>query len=160
MECQPSEIEIRMISGVDLEKNRNILIELLNENNEINFPDRSDLEKFAINNYQDMVRFNKDNSAILVGAYLNGTIVGFIWAYRRDFFGEKRIHITHIVVDSKIRGRGVGTKLMDTLEKLSIQEEIFKIDLMTTFTNENAMNFYKAKDFSIARVQLEKKLFG
>lgn len=160
MDSPTSEIEIKMIIGVDLEKNRDILIELLNENNRINFPDRSDLEKFAINNYQDMVRFNKDNSAILIGAYLNGTIVGFIWAYRRDFFGEKRIHVGHIVVDSKMRGRGLGTKLMDSLEKLSIQEEIFKIDLMTTFTNETTMNFYKAKDFSITRVQLEKKLFG
>lgn len=151
-------IEIKFISESDLEKNKQILIELLEENYSINFPERNNLKEYAINSYKDMVRFNKDNSAILVGAYDSTKIVGFLWAYKREFLGEKRIHIGHIIVNSSVRARGIGTKLLDRLEMLACQEEIYKIELMATLENENTMKFYKSKNFNITRVQLEKKL--
>jgi len=151
-------IEIKLISELDLEKNKQNLIELLVENYNINFPNRNDLREYALNNYKDMVRFKKDNSAILIGAFDDWRIVGFIWAYEREFLGEKRIHLGHIIVNSSIRAKGVGSSLLDKLEIITQQKEIYKIELMTSVDNENTMKFYKSKGFNIVRAQLEKKL--
>ncbi|PAM96782.1 hypothetical protein B4N84_00440, partial [Flavobacterium sp. IR1] len=90
----------------DLIENKNFLIDLLEDNLKINFPNMSNLTKYAINGYDDMLRFKKDNSAILIGAFDKERIIGFLWAYTREILGESRIHIGHIVVNSEVRSRG------------------------------------------------------
>lgn len=151
-------IEVRLISVEDLIGNKDFLIDLLEDNLKINFPGMNNLTQYAINGYDDMLRFKKDDSAILIGAFNKERIIGFLWAYTREILGERRIHIGHIVVSSEVRSGGIGSKLLKLLEDYSIRENIKKIDLMTTFENEKTMEFYKAKGYSIVRVQLEKKL--
>jgi ribosomal protein S18 acetylase RimI-like enzyme len=159
MDLENRKIEVRLISVEDLIENKNFMIDLLEDNLNINFPNMSNLSKYAINGYNDMLRFKKDNSAILIGAFDNDEkIIGFIWAYTREILGERRVHIGHIVVNSEVRSGGIGSKLLKCLEDYSIRENIKKIDLMTTFENEKTMKFYKANGFSIVRVQLEKEL--
>jgi ribosomal protein S18 acetylase RimI-like enzyme len=158
MDSENREIEVRLISEEDLINNKEYLIDLLEDNLKINFPNSGDLSKYAIDSYDDMLRFKKDDSAILIGALEKEKIIGILWAYTREIFGERRIHIGHIVVSSEVRAEGIGSKLLKCLEDYSIRENIKKIDLMTTFENEKTMKFYKAKGFSIVRVQLEKDL--
>jgi ribosomal protein S18 acetylase RimI-like enzyme len=158
MDLKNRKIEVRLISVEDLIKNKNFLIALLKDNLKINFPNTSNLTKYAINSYDDMLRFKKGNSAILIGAFDKEKIIGFLWAYTREILGEKRVHIGHIVVNSEVRSGGIGSKLLECLEDYSFHENIKKIDLMTTFENEKTMNFYKAKGYSMVRVQLEKEL--
>lgn len=158
MDLENRKIEVRLISVEELIENKNFMIDLLEDNLKINFPNMSNLTKYALNGYDDMLRFKRDNSAILIGAFDNERIIGFIWAYTREILGERRIHIGHIVVSSEVRSGGIGSKLLKCLEDYSIRENIKKIDLMTTFENEKTMKFYKANGFSIVRVQLEKEL--
>jgi ribosomal protein S18 acetylase RimI-like enzyme len=158
MDLESRKIEVRLISVEDLIENKSFLIDLLEDNLKINFPNMSNLTKYAINAYDDMLRFKKGNSAILIGAFDKEKIIGFLWAYTREILGERRIHIGHIVVNSEVRSGGIGSKLLKCLEDYSIYENIKKIDLMTTFENEKTMKFYKAKGYSIVRVQLEKEL--
>lgn len=151
-------IDVRFINEEDLNRDKENLIELLEDNIKINLPNIINFTKYAIENYEDMLRFKKNDSAILIGAFYNEKIVGFIWAHKREVYGDSRLHIGHIVVNSKVRSGGIGTKLLNYLENYSIRENIKKIDLMATLANENTMKFYKANGFSIVRVQLEKEL--
>ncbi|MBS4030271.1 MAG: GNAT family N-acetyltransferase [Clostridiales bacterium] len=151
-------IEIRLISETDLIRNKNILIHLLEDNLKNNFPNINNLTKFVVSGYEDMVRFKQNNSAILIGAFEEETIIGFLWAYKRDVLGEKRMHVGHIVVNSAVRSCGIGLKLLKKLEYLSRQECIKKLELMTTVKNESTIKFYTSYGFSIVRVQLEKEL--
>jgi ribosomal protein S18 acetylase RimI-like enzyme len=158
MYLENRKIEVRFISVEDLIENKDFLIDLLEDNLTTNFLNMGNLTKYAMNGYDDMLRFKKDDSAILIGAFDKEKIIGFLWAYTREILGVRRVHIGHIVVNSEVRSGGIGSKLLKCLEDYSIRENIKKIDLMTTFENENTMKFYKANGFSIVRVQLEKEL--
>lgn len=151
-------VKIRYITEKDLIRYEDEIIELIEDNLNINFPNINKLTEFAISGYKDMIRFKRDNSAILIGAFEEDMIIGFLWAYVRNILGEIRIHIDHIIVDSKARSKGIGTKLLNNLENLSREKGIKKIELMTTLENESTMKFYNSKGFSTVRVQLEKKL--
>lgn len=151
-------IEIRSLSENDILSNKQIIIALLIENYNINFPEKSDLKKYADNSYIDLIKFIEDKTAILIGAFKNDKLVGFLWAYRRDVLGDKRMHIDHIIVDSQNRSKGIGKELLNNLEKIAIRENIYIIDLMTTFNNIETMNFYKNNGYILKRVQFEKQL--
>ncbi|OCA84602.1 GNAT family N-acetyltransferase [Bacillus sp. FJAT-27986] len=158
MYLETRKIEVRLISEEDLNKNRESLIDLLEENFKINFPSMSNLTKDAINTFNDMLRFKKDDSAVLIGAFENEKIIGFLWAYTREILSDRRMHIGHIVVNSEVRSGGIGSRLLKYLEEYSIGVNIKRIDLMTTFENEKTLKFYEANGYSIIRVQLEKEL--
>jgi len=105
-----------------------------------------------------MLRFLNDGSAILIGAFKGAAIVGFLWAYRREVFGEQRLHVGHIIVSSMERSGGIGTRLLNSLEVIAGEKGIRKLELMTTAANEKTMKFYKSNGFVTVRVQLEKEL--
>ncbi len=151
-------IEIRLISEDDLISNESVFIGFLEDNFRINFPDIDDLAKLANIGYNNMLGFKRDGSAILIGAFEGMAIIGFLWAYTRELLGEQRLHIAHIIVDSKTRSGGIGTRLMNRLEGIANEKGIKKFELMTTLENEKTMKFYKSNGFVTVRVQLEKEL--
>ena len=54
-----SEIEVRLISEVDLTRNKDVLIDLLEDNFKINFPNINNLTRFAESGYDDIFVLNK-----------------------------------------------------------------------------------------------------
>jgi len=158
VESMDKTIEIRLISEDDLIRNKNVLISLLEDNIRINFPGIGDLAEPVNSNYNNMRRFLNDGSAILIGAFKGTAIAGFIWAYRREVFGEQRLHVGHIIVNSMERSGGIGTRLLNSLEVIASEKGIRKLELMTTVANEKTMKFYKSNGFVAVRVQLEKEL--
>jgi lipopolysaccharide/colanic/teichoic acid biosynthesis glycosyltransferase/ribosomal protein S18 acetylase RimI-like enzyme len=155
-------VEIRFISIEELIRNHTSIIELLKDNLLINFPyvkeDIKELDALAKVGYNKMLRFQQDGSAILLGAFEEGKIIGFLWAYPSEVLGEKRLHIVHFIVNSSARSEGIGTKLLSLLENIASEKEIKKFELMATVENVNTMKFYKSKGFVTVRVQLEKEL--
>lgn len=158
MKIMNDNILIRLITEQDLIDNKNEILEMLNENYRINFPHRGDLSVFANTNYSDMKKFSEDGLAIILGAFMNGKTIGFLWAYKRIFLGEPRIHISHVVVNSRYRGNGIGTKMMALVERLALQEDINIIELITTSENLQTIQFYENCGLNITRVQFEKNL--
>lgn len=151
-------IEVRLISEVDLIKNESFLIGLLEDNIRIYFPGVDDLAEYAISGYNNMLRFQRDGSAIIIGAFEKAIVIGFLWAYPREVLGEQRIHIGHIIMNSMARSGGIGKRLLNTLEGIAHDKGIKKFELMATVENEKTMKFYKSNGFIVARVQLEKEL--
>lgn len=152
------DIIVRLVNEIDLENNSKEFIGLLNENYHINFPHRNDLSDFVDKNIYDMRKFNKDGSALIIGSFLDEKVIGFLWAYERIFLGESKLHISHIVVNSEFRGFGIGTSMINHLEKLALEKDIKVIELLTTSVNTNTIQFYKNYGFNVTRLQLEKNL--
>ena len=141
-------MEVRKLTGKDLERYENL---------NINLSFIKEKEELAKEKYIDIVRFNKDGSAILYGAF-EETMIGFLWAYEREVLGEKRLHLTHLIVDSNVRGKGIGSALIKKLHVAALERKVSKIELWATMSNENAVSFYKKCGFDIKRVQMEMEM--
>jgi ribosomal protein S18 acetylase RimI-like enzyme len=152
------DIVFRPVKTEDLQKNPDEITRLLYESYRLNFPGKGGLHEFAESRYKDMIRFCKDGSAMLIGAFVDRKIIGFLWAYKRSFLGETRLHISEIAVDSAYRGQGVGTKLLDCIERIAFDEGIQTMELMATKENENVIRFYEKQGFYVTRLQFEKKV--
>lgn len=150
--------EIRLIREIDITRNKDTLISLLEENFKINFQREDDLKKIASTSFENMLSFQKDGLAILIGAFKKETILGLIWAYQREVLGENKLHIGHFIVKSDVRFCGIGTKMLGMLESIATERGIKKIELMTTLENSNAIEFYCLNGYRKERVQLEKVL--
>ncbi|HZK55301.1 MAG TPA: GNAT family N-acetyltransferase [Desulfosporosinus sp.] len=151
-------MEIRLVLEHDLIKNEDILKKLIKENLKMNFKSINSLAEPAVNGYNNMIRFIRDGSAIIIGAFENSDLIGFLWAYSRDFLGEQRLFITQIIVGSNARSSGIGKQLLYTLEGIAQEMNIKKIELMATVENEGAIKFYKKNGFTEERIQFEKEL--
>ena len=148
---------VRDIDEKDIEKNKNIIINLLENNLLISFPKIKCPFETACENYEAMIKFQQDKSAILIGYFTGDTIAGFIWAYKRTVFTEQRLHITHLIVDIIYRRKGAGTMLINALKQKAAEFGAGTIELMTSADNLRALKFYEYCGFQAARVQLELK---
>ena len=147
-------MEIRELTEKDLTDYQSDIIRYICDNLIINLPFISEIEKLAEEKYLDIVRFKKDGSAILYGVF-EGKMLGFLWAYEREVFGEKRLHLDHLIVDANVRATGIGSKLIEKLYDIALVRNVSKIELMATMSNENAVNFYRKHGYDIKRVQME-----
>ena len=147
-------MEIRELTEKDLTDYQSDIIGYICDNLMINLPFISEIEKLAEEKYLDIVRFKKVGSAILYGVF-EGKMLGFLWAYEREVFGEKRLHLDHLIVDANVRATGIGSKLIEKLYDIALVRNVSKIELMATMSNENAVNFYRKHGYDIKRVQME-----
>ncbi len=80
----------------------------------------------------------------VIVAEVGGKVVGFIIAY-------KHRHLTYIdslAVDSEYRGLGIGSLLLDCLEKALVREGIEEVFLSVKDRNLAALNFYLKRGYS------------
>lgn len=95
--------------------------------------------------YKNMLAYTKDMSANIIGAYLNDSFVGFIWGYKTKEDSNK-VHINYFFVDENYRGNGIGTELLDALEKIFNH---VSFELLVLKNNTKAINFYRNNGFEI-----------
>ncbi len=145
---------IRELTEEDLKEFRSEITKFIYENLTINLPFIKERKELADEKYFDIVKYKQDGSAILYGA-IEERLTGFMWAYERNVFGEKRLHLEHLVVSENVRGGGIGSKLIEKLYEEALRRQVSKVELLTTAENGNAVNFYKKHGYSIERVQME-----
>ena len=107
--------------------------------------------------YFDMRKYTLDKSATILGAFEDG-LVGFLWAYKKRFFGEERYHISYFFVNDRHRNTGIGSRLLDYIHEIALKNDIKEIELMVNKENEAAIEFYKKHDFYIERLKLCKHI--
>lgn len=97
--------------------------------------------------------------AILLGAVKKNKLIGFIWVYKHEYFGEHRLHVNQVVIDVENRKEGIGEKLILEIEKFAKQLDIKVIDLFVTDSNNSAIKLYEKLGFKTKRRYLEKKIW-
>lgn len=147
---------IREIQLVDIKNNMDKIKKLILDVLDINLVYNSSKEIDRI--YENMIIYKEDGTALIFGAFEDEELLGFIWGYERISNNINTIHVNHLVVDSKSRSKGLGGKLLNTLEQVSKLKNIDKIELMATCSNKKTIDFYEKNNFNKERVLLCKKI--
>jgi ribosomal protein S18 acetylase RimI-like enzyme len=151
-------MEIRKIRPEEIVDFEDDLKNLIHENVKLNFCITTNIENEICVMYNNMIKFTQDGSAIILAAFEDKKIIGFVWAFVKNAFGEKKLHLLHIIVDAKNRSKGIGQKLIQSLQMISLNMKVVTIELMATVSNLNAMAFYEKNGFRITRVLFEKQI--
>jgi len=80
MIVKDKEVMIKLIVIDEFLHNKKVLIDMLRENLEINFPDRRNFEGYAEDSYEKMKAYLLSAEAILIGAFEEDKLIGFLWA--------------------------------------------------------------------------------
>lgn len=113
----------------------------------------------------DLQEVNEKNGKCYL-AIENNRVIGLIMGYVRvydkydylDYKCPKSGEISELIVSKSVRSKGVGSKLMETMEKYfkSIGCEYVLLDVFAY--NENAIKFYKKQGFHSRMIRDIKKI--
>lgn len=146
---------IKKVNTTDLDKFKNELKELIKQVWLVSFPNFKLDQDFLEERLSKIRQYLENDEGIIVGAFENNTIIGYIWFFKTD---SKRLHINEFVVSNRFRGEGIGTMLMAEVYKVAEKFGINQIELKVSESNKNAVEFYQHKNFEIERYLLVKKI--
>jgi GNAT superfamily N-acetyltransferase len=92
---------------------------------------------------------------------LEERVVGFIhFLARSSMIGEPRVEIASLVIDSSVRGQGIGTKLVAAAEEWGRGQGFKKARLLSRTTRPDAHRLYLRLGYSITKTShvFDKKL--
>lgn len=113
--------------------------------------------------YENMKIYTLDNSAIIIGAFDENDLLGFIWGYKEANL-KNIIHVNYFYVNQKYRNHGIGRKLLEKMQNISkSMEDITELELFVDKRNKNAISFYNHNNFEIkedynTKIKLRKRL--
>ena len=95
-------------------------------------------------------------------AEYEGKVEGIALVYDRFSTWKGRvIHLEDLIVSTKMRGKGLGTKLLDAVVKYAHEEGVKRVSWEVLDWNEPAIAFYESKGANVMRdwhvVQLDQK---
>jgi ribosomal protein S18 acetylase RimI-like enzyme len=106
---------------------------------------------------QDYIKSMNSTNSLLLVAEENAEIIGFLSAERG--FANRIKHSAYIVVGilGEYRGKKIGTKLFEELEKWAESNGIYRLELTVMTHNEGAIKLYKRMGFKVEGIK-EKSL--
>ncbi|MGO1988211.1 GNAT family N-acetyltransferase [Mammaliicoccus vitulinus] len=81
-----------------------------------------------------------------IAAYEDGQILGLIT------YKTYEDHVEIISLDSFLQNKGIGSKLLKSLEQTCEKKQITRITVITTNDNINALKFYQKRGYRIKQV--------
>ncbi len=152
-------MEIRKLSLNDYQEYKNEIMSMMEEIYSSNFNvSIHELSKIASEKTDNLEKYLVDESAILIGCINDANLIAFAWLYVHKYFGEKRVHVNQIAVNSSFKGKGVGKKLMLEIEKEAYRIAADAIDLFVMESNDVAMKLYDGLNFKTEKRYMKKKL--
>ncbi|MBX0357725.1 GNAT family N-acetyltransferase [Halobacillus sp. Nhm2S1] len=152
------EIVINQLGENDFNSVKEQLVELQYENSQLHFPNKSIKSDYAINKIEGMYTFITENKASAFIAIDKNKVIGFIWCYPRVFFDEQRVYINSLIVSREYRGKKIGEKLVDSVERYAKSLGAVAVDVSTAAFNTGGLGFYRKRGFEDERVQLVKPI--
>ena len=102
-------------------------------------------DKFIQNNSSNSIVGMIDNKIIAYGSII----------IENKIRGEVAGHIEDIVVDTEVRGKMIGVKLINELIEIGKKNNCYRI---TLFCKENLINFYSRSGFNVNSVSMKRYL--
>lgn len=150
-------ITYKLLESFDILANREELIKMMNKTLEDNIPQcfPKDLGEKYVNS---MPTYIEDGSAIIIGAFDEDKMIGFLWGYEVDIFGEKRIHNAENHVAEEYRGCGIAKRMLEYLEEEARKRNIHIFEAMCTASNESAYRYHVKNGYEVERIKFKKLL--
>jgi len=94
---------------------------------------------------------------ISTGTYDCATLDGFVWSEGNVIIGlttyvTREDEIEIISLDSLQEKRGIGSALLDAVERVAKQHQLERLSLITTNDNLRAIAFYQKRGWRLARI--------
>ena len=137
---------------------RDQIAELFNSSVRINFPDAEVDETYGTVKCGEVETFLGDGSAIVFAAIEGEKLAGWVWCHQIHRLDGFRIHIAEISVAEEWYRRGIGSKLLEEVERYAAENEYHAIDLLVTSSNISAVNFYEKANFKPERYLMKKNI--
>ena len=102
-----------------------------------------------------MAKYIDDGSAIITGAICNDKLIGLLWAYKLNIFGEKRLHIDMVGVENCYRGQHVAKRMMDEQINQARKHDIKVLEAMVTKKNDNSCKWFRSMGFVDERIKMK-----
>ena len=104
-----------------------------------------------------------DHSKIMIGAEVDGKIVGFVIVQIRQSMYKIQTprtfaYFENIVVDENYRRKGIGTAIFQEGVKLAKEQGATSMELKVWSFNTAAINFYQSLGMSVQSLTMEKTL--
>ena len=147
-------IDIRRLDYSDIVTSEKELIELLEICLANNIPNSS--YELACEYFIRLKEYIQDGSAVVVGAYDSGALIGFQWVYEIGYNGEIRFHSTFDSIYPHYQGIGIGSRLMNAIVEIAKERNISAIEAMCTVSNEAAVKYHQHNGFVIERYKMVK----
>jgi len=143
-------MNIRQIEEKDVELFLNLLIELDHETKFMMLEPGERKNDLYIT--RSIIKNNIENSFMYV-AEEEKKLVGFLTGERGS--ANRIKHTAYIVIGilGGHRGKGIGKKLFEELEKWAVENNIKRLELTVMTHNEKAVNLYKKMGFKIEGVK-------
>lgn len=132
------------------------IIQLLDESIRINFSDYLVSSNYCNDRCNKIEGYIKDGTAIIYAAVHENELRGWIWCHEIHRLNKTRLHIAEIAVLSKYRGKGIGKKLLKTVESYAEENGYYEIDLLVSTNNMDAIMFYKGASYTSERYLMKK----
>lgn len=135
------------------------ILSFLPELYETNFPHFVVDTEFVVRKRNQLREASRDpGQAVLVAEDSLG-VCGFIWlVIEVDYSGRHRGEVNAIFVAKRVRGQGIGRRLMEEGEELLRSYGCQSVMLMVTAANEVAFNLYRSMGYEVTRYQMEKPI--
>ena len=149
---------IKLIDKDEFNKNTAIFEEILRDIYHKNFDiDMELLKKKVVDKIKDLNSYLENDTAVLLGAYHNLSLIGFLWMYMISDNKTTKMHITQIGILPNYQGLGYGKLLMEKAEEQALFFNVKYIELYSKF-DKKLIKFYTKNKYNIKQVKLEKKL--
>ena len=152
-----SEITYKLMKATDVEEYASdlklMLQKTLEDNIEQKFP-----STLAEEYVTKMPGYIDDGSAIIIGAFDEKKIVGFLWGYEVHVFDERRVHNAENHVLAEYRGKGIAKEMLEHLEEEAKKRGICILEAMCTASNQGAYNYHVKNGYKVERIKFKKVL--
>lgn len=105
-----------------------------------------------------LIDYLRDDTAIVYGAFEDGKLIAFIWAYVHQFREENRMYVSEIRVKEEYRRRGIGRELLRLVEDKAKEMGLGAVYLHAEANNPASVRFYKTTGYCEERIQMRKSL--
>ena len=106
--------------------------------------------------YKKFQHFNESGSHTLLSAVENNQLIGSVMGIIcGDLYGDCKpfMVLENMIVDQKLRNKGVGKALISELEKIAINKNCSQIILVTETNRIDACEFYKSIGYKLTHIR-------
>jgi len=103
------------------------------------------------------VKALENKNYLCLVAETNGEVVGFIdmWAFPDASHGAYLAQIQNLIVTEKMRGKGIGTRLIEEIIRFFKKKKYHELHVWTEKENRSAVQLYKRLGFRREQLLLE-----
>lgn len=126
---------------------------------ETNFPGFKVDTEFVVRKRNQLREAARDPGQGVLVAEDSLGLCGFIWLIIEvDYSGRRRGEVNAIYTARRVRGNGVGRRLMEEGEELLRSYGCHSVMLMVTASNDPATTLYRSMGYDVTRYQMEKTI--